>query len=75
MFVGEIRAYTSEAPFRCTSLGWAPALIPKHWTRLERLVEDKQSSLLRTLVIYGYKSFITLAPGVNAIKLFTAVIY
>jgi len=26
MFAGKIGAYPSEAPFRCTTLGYAPAL-------------------------------------------------
>ena len=44
-------------------------------TRLERLARDKRSSLLRKLVNYGPKSFITLGPGPNVIKYFMAVIY
>ncbi len=35
-------------------------LTHKHYTRLERLVKDKRSSLLRKVVNYGRKSFITL---------------
>jgi hypothetical protein len=40
------------------------SLICRYQTRLERLAGDKQhSSLLRTFVNYGQKSFITLVPG------------
>jgi hypothetical protein len=40
-------AYPIETPCRCFTLGPAPALIPKHWTRLERLARDKHSSLFQ----------------------------
>jgi hypothetical protein len=57
------RAYLSEAPFRYSSLGYAPDLTHKHLTRMERLAKDKQSSLLPKSVITDKKSFITLGPG------------
>jgi hypothetical protein len=51
------RAYPSEAPFRCSTLGYAPGLTHKHKTRLGRLARDKHSSLLRKSVNYGRKKF------------------
>jgi hypothetical protein len=42
-----------------------PGLTHKHQTRLERLARDKRSRLLRKVVTYGRKSFVTLAPGVE----------
>ncbi len=36
MFVGKARANPSEAPFSCSTLGYAPLLNPKHLTTLER---------------------------------------
>ncbi len=41
--------------FRYSTLGQAPGLAHKHQTRLERLVRDKRSSLLRKHVTYGRK--------------------
>ncbi len=49
-------------------------LTGKNYTNMEMLARDKHSSLLRTFVNYGCKSFITLGPGPNVIKLFTAAI-
>jgi hypothetical protein len=54
MFVGK------ADPFRCSSLGYAPGLTHKHYTRL---AVYKHSSLLRKSVYYGQKSFTTLSPG------------
>ncbi len=45
------------------TLGQAPNHTQKHQARLEVLVEDKQSSLLRKFVNCGQKSFITSGPG------------
>ncbi len=45
------------------------------WTRLEKLARDKHSVLLRKFVNYRQKSFITLTPGANVIKLFVSIIY
>jgi hypothetical protein len=42
---------------------------------LERLAMDKHSSLLQKFVNYRQKSFVTLGPVANVIKLFTAVSY
>jgi len=36
MFAGNATAYPSEAPFRCSNLGYAPELTQKHQTSLER---------------------------------------
>jgi len=46
MFAGKATAYSSEALFECPTLGWAPCLTLKHWTRLERPARDEYSSLL-----------------------------
>ncbi len=43
--------------------------------RLERLVRDIHYNILKTFVNYGQKRFLTFAPGVHVIKLFTTVIY
>ncbi len=37
--------------------------------------QEKHASLLQTFVNYGHKSFITLTPGANVLKLFLSVIY
>ncbi len=47
-----------KLPFRIT-LG----LTHEHKTRLERLVRHKHSTLLRSFVNYGRKSFVTMGPG------------
>ncbi len=57
IFGSKARAYPSEAPFRCSTLGYAPGLTHKHKTRLGRLARDKHSSLLRKSVNYGRKKF------------------
>ncbi len=46
MFAGKAGALPSEAPFKC-----------KHWTRLEKLAEDKHSSLLQKSTNYGRNKF------------------
>jgi hypothetical protein len=56
------KSYLSEALFRYSTLGWAPSLTHKHYTRLEMLARDKDSSLLYKFVNYSRKRFITLAP-------------
>ncbi len=56
MFAGKAAAYLNEAPFRCSTLGWAPDLAQKHYTRLERHATDKHSSLLQKSVYYGQKT-------------------
>ncbi len=73
IFVGKARAYLSKSSFRFST----PGLTFKHYTRLERLVRDKHTSLLRTFVNYGRKFFITWTPGAGAIviKLFADVSY
>ncbi len=64
MFAGKAGAYTSEVPFRCSTLGWAPGFTHKHQTRLERLAKDKHSSLLRKSVNYGRIFFIVEEPAI-----------
>jgi hypothetical protein len=70
MFVGKTGAYPSEAPFRCSTLGYAPGLIHKLQTRLEKLARNKCSSLLRKFVNYGCKKFYNICSGANVINLF-----
>jgi hypothetical protein len=50
MFAGKARAYPSEAPFRCSTLGQALGLTHKYSNRLERPARDKHSSLFQTFV-------------------------
>jgi hypothetical protein len=62
---------------KCTSLGQAPGLSYKHWTRLGR---DKHSSLLRKFINYGRKMFYKIGPWYNitsaqCYKTFLSVIY
>jgi hypothetical protein len=47
-----LAAYLSEAPFSYSTLGKAPGLTHKHYTRLKRLFRDKRSSLFRIFVNY-----------------------
>jgi hypothetical protein len=72
MFSNRARAYPkkplSDAPLKGRHL----ASPTKHKTRLERLDRDKHASLLQKLM---NKSFITLRPVVNVIKLFTIISY
>ncbi len=62
MFRGKARAYPSEAPFRCSTLGQAPELNHTYQTRLQRLSRAKHSSLLRKSVNYGCKKFYRIGP-------------
>ncbi len=57
IFAGNAGAYLSEAPFRSSTLGYDPALNSKHYTRLEKLVTDKHSSLLGKFVNYDCKFY------------------
>ncbi len=50
IFASKVRAYLSEAPFRCSPLGYAPRLT--HNPIVERLATDKHPSLLQTFVNY-----------------------
>ena len=43
-------------------------LVPKHYTKLERLARDKHSSLLRKPYITAVISFMIQASGANVIK-------
>ncbi len=54
MFAGNVGAYLSEDK--------APGLTHKHQARLEKLDSDKHSGILRKLVNYSRKTFITLGP-------------
>jgi hypothetical protein len=46
MLAGKAGAYPSEAPLRHSTIGKAPGLDHKHYTRMERLVRHKRSRLL-----------------------------
>jgi hypothetical protein len=56
-FAREARAYPSEGSFRCSTLGYAPGLSDKDYTRLESISKDKHSSLMQTCLNYGCKKF------------------
>jgi len=56
------RTYLSEAPFVCSTLGWAPCLIHKRSTWLERLAWNRRSSFLRIFVNYTRKKFLKTGP-------------
>ncbi len=62
MFVGKAGAYPIEEPFRFSTLGQAPGFAHKQYTRLERLVGEKHSSLLQKFVSYGRKKFYNTGP-------------
>jgi hypothetical protein len=57
MLVGKARVYLRVEQLKCASLGKAPGLTCKHWTRLDRSAREKHSSLLRKFVNYGRKRF------------------
>ncbi len=59
----------SSAPL----LGW-PLTLPTIIGYAEKLVRDKHSGLLQTLINYGLKKFYNMVPVVNVIELFTDVI-
>ncbi len=52
----------TEVHFRCSTLGLAPGLTHKHYTRPAILARDKHSSLLRKSVNYGRKKFYSIGP-------------
>jgi hypothetical protein len=87
MFAGKARAYSSEVPFKFSTLGEAPGLTRNHYTSLERLARDKRSSLLWKGKTYDRKKFYNIGhrlpksmifsyklPGTYTINIFTAVI-
>jgi hypothetical protein len=57
MFAGKAAAHMSEAPFGYPTLGLAPGLTLKHYTRLERLAREQHYRLLQKLLNYGHKKF------------------
>jgi hypothetical protein len=69
MFVKKARAYPSGAPeklpFREGSWPY-----PQTLDKVERLVKDKHSCLLRKFVNYGRKKIYNVGPRANVIKLF-----
>ncbi len=76
MFVGKASAYLSGTPFRYPTLGGRLLVLPTNirigWKGLPRT---------NTLAYYEHsliacvKSFITMGPGDNGIKILTAAIY
>jgi len=72
MFVGEARSLPlSGVPERCfTRVGSG---LPPDIILVWKSLPGTNTSLLRKYVNYGLKSFITLAPRPNFLKLFTAV--
>jgi hypothetical protein len=47
---------------KCASLGYAPGLSYKYWTRLERPARDNNSSLFLKIVNYGHIKFYKIEP-------------
>ncbi len=61
------KSFITKAPLkvyikRCSSLGQAPGLTHKHYTRLERLARDKHFSTWRKYVNYGRKKVYSTSP-------------
>jgi hypothetical protein len=52
-----LTAYTIEEHYMCSTLGLTTGIGRKQYTRLERHVRDKHSSLFRKLVTYDRKKF------------------
>ncbi len=67
MFEGKARVYPGEALFRSSTLGYAPGLTHKYYTELEWLAKDKHSSILKTFVNYGRKTFYKIGTWPNDI--------
>jgi hypothetical protein len=62
MFAGKVRAYQSEAPFRCSFLGKAPGLTHKQEARLVKLAKEYALSYYEHSQITVVKRFIPLDP-------------
>ncbi len=62
MFSGEDGAYSSEAPFRCSTLGQALALPANIRLGWKGLPENKRSSLLWKVITYSCKKFYNIGP-------------
>jgi hypothetical protein len=58
LFARNAGAYSSEAPFRLSTLGEAPGLTHKHKTKPERLARDKHFSLFSPFVSYVGKMLV-----------------
>ncbi len=52
-----------EEPFRCSTIGQAPALADKPQAIFERLVMDKRTSLIQKFINYGEKMFNNIGPS------------
>jgi hypothetical protein len=63
--------FSHGKPFQPSLMSNVCGLTRESWTRLEKLVRDKPSSLLRKLVNYGQKMFYNIGPrpGVSFIEL------
>jgi hypothetical protein len=57
MFANKAGATPSEPTLRFSTLGQAPSLTIKYYTRLKRPARDKHSSLSQIFVNYGRKKF------------------
>ncbi len=57
MFVRTDGAFTRVYKLKCAQFGYTPGFSYKHWTWLERLTRDKNSTLFKKFVNYGRKKF------------------
>jgi hypothetical protein len=73
MFASKAKVYPIEAPLRCPLKGRLLALPTNIRLGWKMNVCDKHSSLLRKLVNYGQKSFITMGPGAFFIQRFSSL--
>ncbi len=71
VFVGKAEAYPSKAPFKWLHSGASPTNIRLGWKGLH---ETNTVTYYELSLITSVKSFKTLTPGANVIKLFTSVI-
>ncbi len=63
MFVGKPGTHPIESLFKCSTLGWAPCLTQKHYTRLERLARDKHIFITKINKLQTNKDQEALTPG------------
>jgi hypothetical protein len=70
MFAHKVRSLPESGVLKRCFTRVGSSLTHKHYIRLEKPIRDKHSSLLRTLLNYSRKKFITLCPAIIFIKLF-----
>ncbi len=68
MFASKAAAYSSVAPFSCSTLGQAPDHTHKYKTRLERIAKDKCFNFLWKDVSYGRKKFYNIGRRLNKLE-------